>query len=171
MVHITLCISASTFLQHAPPISSISTLRQLSRRVRRIPHLLLRRRGHLLGLLGLPQLVQIMEPRMLQGGGGGDAHLRAQLQHGLQQLQADLINLRQDGAQVLGGVDMEVGPVLREGGDAGPGPLRRRAHQPEDLLQLVLVRGAGEERPARVHLRHDAAGGPDVDACVISTTA
>ena len=65
----------------------------------------------------------------------------------------------------------EVGLVLGKLRDARPGPLGRRAHQAEDLLQLVLVGGAGEERPPGVHLRHDAAGGPDVDAGVVGAAA
>jgi hypothetical protein len=36
---------------------------------------------------------------------------------------------------------------------------------------LVFVRRSGEERSPGVHLGHDAARGPDIDACVISPTA
>lgn len=66
---------------------------------------------------------------------------------------------------------MEVGFVFRELRDAWPGAFGRRSHQPEDLLELVFVGGAGEEWAARVHLRHDAPRGPDVDAGVVGATA
>ena len=66
---------------------------------------------------------------------------------------------------------MEVGLILRELGDSGPGPLARRAHEPEDLLQLIVVRGAGEEGPPGVHFCHDAAGRPDVDGGVVGAAA
>lgn len=66
---------------------------------------------------------------------------------------------------------MPAGLVLGEGGDAGPGALAGRAHETENLLQLVLVRGAGEEGAAGVHFGHDAAGGPDVDAGVVGARA
>ena len=62
---------------------------------------------------------------------------------------------------------MPPGLILGESGDAGPGALAGRAHQPEDFLELVFVCGAGEEGAAGVHFRHDAAGGPDVDAGVV----
>ncbi len=100
-----------------------------------------------------------------------DPHLRSQLQHPTDQIQADLIDLRQEHAQVLRGVDVEVGLVFGKLADAGPGAFRRRAHDAEDLLELVLVRGAGEEGAARVHFGHDAAGGPDVDAGVVGARA
>lgn len=38
-------------------------------------------------------------------------------------------------------------------------------------MQLILVGGAGEQRPPRVHFRHDAAGGPDIDAGVVRSAA
>lgn len=66
---------------------------------------------------------------------------------------------------------MEVRLILRELRDAGPGPLARRAHESEDLLQLIVIRGAGEERSACVHLCHDAAGRPDVDRGVVGAGA
>ena len=100
-----------------------------------------------------------------------DPHLRSQLQHATDEIQADLIDLRQEHAQVLRGVDVEVGLVFGELADAGPGAFRGRAHDAEDLLELVLVRGAGEEGAARVHFGHDAAGGPDVDAGVVGARA
>lgn len=114
---------------------------------------------------------QIVEPGVLQGVCGGDAHLGAELEHAVEEVEADLVDLGQDQAEILGGVDGEVALVLWELGDAGPRALRGRAHQAEDLLQLVLVGGAGEQRAARVHLGHDAAGGPDVDAGVVGAAA
>ena len=36
---------------------------------------------------------------------------------------------------------------------------------------MVLVRRAGEQRAAGVHFRHDAPGGPDVDAGVVGPAA
>ena len=102
---------------------------------------------------------------------GTNAHLGSELQHATQNIQAQLIDLGQNQAQVLRGVDVEPGLVLRELADAGPGALGGRAHEPEDLLQLVFVGRAGEERPPRVHFRHDAAGAPDVDAGVVGARA
>ena len=66
---------------------------------------------------------------------------------------------------------MEVGLVFRELADTRPGALRGRAHYAEDLLELVFIRGAGEEGAAGVHFCHDAAGGPDVDAGVVGAGA
>ena len=108
---------------------------------------------------------------MLEGVFGGDAHLGSYLQHAAEEIEADVIDLRQNEAQVLGGENMPMGLVLGKLADAGPGALAGSAHQPEDLLQLVLVGGAGKERAACVHLGHDAAGGPDVDAGVIGAGA
>ena len=82
-----------------------------------------------------------------------------------------MIDLREDSAKLLRRIHGPSGLVFRELTDAWPTPLGRRAHEPEDLEQLVLVGGAREERPAGEHLGHDAAGGPDVDACVISARA
>ena len=66
---------------------------------------------------------------------------------------------------------MEVGFVFRELGDAGPGALGWCAHYSEDLLKLVFVCGAGEERPAGVHFCHYAPCRPDVDASVVGAGA
>ncbi len=148
----------------------ISTLRHL------IPNLLRRacelgRMRLLLLLLRLAQLRQVVEPRMLQRGGSGDSHLRPELEHAAEQVEADLVDLGEEEPQILSGVHLKVRLVLGELGDARPGTLRGRAHQPEDLLQLVLVGRAGEQGPAGVHLRHDAAGRPDVDARVVRATA
>lgn len=128
------------------------------------PMLLLR-----LHLLLHPQLPQIPEPHMRQRVIRTDPHLRSQLQHLPQQVQAHLIDLLQDEPQVLRGVDVEVGLVFWELRDAGPGALGRCAHQAEDLLQLVFVGGAGEEGPAGVHLCHDAAGRPYVYAGIVGS--
>ena len=119
----------------------------------------------------LSQLTQISEPRMLQSVLGTDAHLGSQLQHSAQEIQSLLVDLRKDQAQVLGSVDVEVGFVLGELRDAGPGALGWCAHEPEDLLQLVFVGCAGEEGAAGVHLCHDAPCGPDVDAGVVGAAA
>lgn len=96
-----------------------------------------------------------------------DPQLWSQLQHALQEIEADRVDLRENHAQVLGGVHLEVLLVLRVLGDPRPGALRRRAHDAEDPDELVFVRRAGEEGPPGVHLGHDAAGGPDVDAGVV----
>lgn len=117
--------------------------------------------------LVLLALGQVVEPRVVECGRGGDAHLRAQLEHSVEQVQADLVDLGQNNAEILGSKNGEVGLVLGELGYAGPRTLRRGAHEPEDLLKLVLVCGAGEKRASRVHLGHDAACRPDVDACAI----
>ena len=66
---------------------------------------------------------------------------------------------------------MEIGLVFWKLADADPGALGGRAHYAEDFLELVFVRGAGEEGPAGVHLCHDAASGPDVDAGVVGAGA
>lgn len=100
-----------------------------------------------------------------------DAHLRPELQHAAQEVQSHLINLRQDHTQVLRGIDVKIGFVFRELGDARPGALRGCAHQPKDFLELVFVGGAGEEWTACVHFRHDTTSGPDVDASVVGAAA
>lgn len=64
-------------------------------------------------------------------------------------------------------VHLEVLLVFGVLGDAGPGTLGWRAHDAEDANELVFVGGSREEGPAGVHFRHDAAGGPDVDAGVV----
>ena len=56
-------------------------------------------------------------------------------------------------------------------GDAWPGALRGRAHDAEDAHKLVFVRGAGEERTTGVHLCHDTACGPDVDAGIVGSAS
>lgn len=66
---------------------------------------------------------------------------------------------------------MEIGFVFRELGDAWPGTFGRRSHEPENLLELVFVGGAGEEWTARVHFCHDTPSRPDVDAGVVGATA
>lgn len=110
---------------------------------------------------------QVAEPVVLEGVGRADTELRSELQHLLQQVDARRIDHGQDLTEVLGGVHLEVWLVLGELGDAGPCPLGRGAHDPEDARDLVLVGRAREQWPARVHLRHDAASGPDVYACVV----
>ena len=108
---------------------------------------------------------------MSQRLAGTDAHLGPQLQHLAQQVQPQCIHLRQDRVQALRRKVVEVRLVLGKLADTGPGALRRRAHEAEDLLQLIVVGRAGEQRPAGVHLRHDAAGGPDVDAGIVGAGA
>lgn len=102
---------------------------------------------------------------------GANPQLRTQLQHALQQVNATRVDLRQDGTQVLRVEDLQVRLVLGKLADAWPRALGGSAHDAEDTDQLVLVGGAGEQRAARVHLRHDAAGGPDVDAGVVGARA
>ena len=116
-------------------------------------------------------LIQLRKPRMSECLLRRTTHLRPQLQHLPQQLQAQIIDLRQDGAQLLRRIHRPRRLELREARDARPRPLRRRAHEPEDLEQLVFVRGSGEQRATGEHLRHDAAGAPDVDAGVVGAAA
>ena len=142
----------------------------MSTRLRLRHHLLLLNLLLLLLLLH-PQSTQIRKPRMHQTLLRTGAHLRPQLQHPPQQIQARGINLRQDQAQLLRIVDVEVGFVFRVGCYAWPGALGGCAHQAEDLLELVLVGGAGEQGAAGVHLGHDAACAPDVDASVVGAGA
>lgn len=152
--------------------SLVSTLRhRITATHLRLLRLLLRR--DLLGvqLLLLARLSDVVEPRVLQRLRRTDAHLRAQLQHAAQKAEAERVDLREDEAEILRRVDVEVGLVFRELADAGPRALRGSAHQAEDALQLVLVGGAGEERAAGIHLGHDAACGPDVDAGVVGAAA
>ena len=118
----------------------------------------------------LRALIQLRKPRVREGLLRRTAHLGPQLQHLPQQLQTQVIDLRQNSAELLGSVDRPRRLELGKTRDPRPRPLGRRAHQPEDLEQLVLVRGAGEQGAAREHLRHDAAGAPDVDAGVVSPT-
>ena len=106
---------------------------------------------------------------MRQGLIGLDPDLRSKLQHPIQQIQPQLIHLRQNHAQVLRGVDMKVAFIFRELGDTGPRTLRGRAHESEDLLELVLIRGSREERAAGIHFCHYAACRPNVDAGAIGT--
>ena len=125
----------------------------------------------LLLLLLHPQPPQILEPRVFQAILRAGPHLGPELQHPPQQIEPDGVDLREDGAELLGVVDVEVGLVFRVGGYPRPGALRGGAHEAEDLLELIFVGGSREERAARVHLRHDAACGPDVDAGVVGAGA
>ena len=125
----------------------------------------------LLLLLLRPQQGQIPKPLMSQRVQRTDPHLRPQLQHTTDQIQTHGVDLRQEHAQVLRGVDVEITLVFRELGDSRPGALGGGAHDAEDLLQLVFVGGSREEGPSRVHLRHDAARGPDVDTGVVGAGA
>lgn len=118
-------------------------------------------------LLLIAQRGEIPEPQMHQGLVGTDTHFGPDLQHAAQEIQSHLIDLWEDHAQILRGVDVKSVFVFRELGDAGPGALRGGAHQSEDFLELVFVGSAGEEWTACVHLRHNATGGPDVNAGVV----
>lgn len=121
----------------------------------------------LLLLLSLLLHMDVTEPRVLQGFGSTDAQLWAKLQHALEEIDAGVVDSMKDAAEILGGVHLESGLVLRELRDPRPGALSRGAHDAEDADDLVLIGGAREERTTGVHLCHDAAGRPDVDACVI----
>ena len=66
---------------------------------------------------------------------------------------------------------MKCGFVLWKLRDARPGTFRGCSHETKDLLELVFVGRAGEEGAARVHLRHDAAGGPYVNGGVVGAGA
>jgi hypothetical protein len=117
------------------------------------------------------QLRQVLKPRMSQRLAGTDPHLRPQLQHLAQQIQSQRIHLRQNRMQALGREVVEIRLVFRKLADARPGALGWRAHETEDFLELIVVGRTGKKRPARVHLRHDAAGGPDVDAGIVGAGA
>jgi hypothetical protein len=71
------------------------------------------------GVLVLP-LRQVVKPGMLQGSGCRDAHFWAELEHAAEEVEADLVNLWEDEAQVLRCVDGKVALVLGQLGDAGP---------------------------------------------------
>ena len=71
--------------------------------------------GYLLLALG-----QVIEPGMLKGVGGGYAHLWSQLKHAVEKIKANLVDLWQYEAQVLGMVDGEVVLVLGQLRDAWP---------------------------------------------------
>lgn len=130
---------------------------------RRRPKVVLRRRS--------APGIQLREPRVCQRLVCRAAHLGSHLQHLAQQLQAQAIDLRQDGAQLLRRVHGPRRLVLGESADARPGAFRGCAHQAEDLQQLVFVRCAREERPAGEHFCHDAPCTPDIDAGVVSAAA
>ena len=108
---------------------------------------------------------------MIQRVLGTNPQFRPQGQHLPQQIQAQRIDEREDSGEGLRREIVEVGLIFGELRDAGPRSLGRGAHQPEDLLQLVVVGRAGEKGPARVHLGHDAARAPDVDAGVVRAAA
>lgn len=72
--------------------------------------------GHLLLLVLLLQLSldlgQIVEPRVLESFSGTDAQLRTKLEHAVQKVHSDGVDLRNDHRQVLRGVNVEVGLVF-----------------------------------------------------------
>ena len=108
---------------------------------------------------------------MIQGIMSANSQLRSQLQHSLEQINAGRINLREDDAEILCSVHLEVLLVFAVLRDSRPGALGRCAHDAEDAHELIFVRRAGKERTSGVHLGHNAACGPDVDAGVIGTTS
>jgi len=146
----------------------------LSMRVLRIWRTRHRRRDsgdrHMLLRLGL-HAGQVMEPGMVESISGRDAQLGTQLEHAGEQLDADGIDLGQDGAERLGGIHLPGGLVFREVRDARPSAFCGSAHDAEDALQLVFVSGTREQRASREHLGHDAAGRPDVDTGVVGAAA
>lgn len=74
-------------------------------------------------------------------------------------------------AQILRRVHLEGRLVLGKLSDTGPSTLGRSSHYAEDPHNLVFVCGSGEQRPSSVHLGHDAACRPYVDACVVCSAA
>ena len=116
-------------------------------------------------------LVQIGEPGMLERSRGTDAIVRAKLQHGIEQTKANMIDNWEIQSHILNSVLLEAMLILGKGGDSWPSTFGRSAHQPKDLLQLVLIRCAREERSACEHLSHDAARGPDVDTRIVLSAA
>ena len=89
----------------------------------------------------------------------------------MKQIDATGVDLWEDDAEILCSVHLEVLLVLSVLRDTRPGALRWCAHNAEDAYELVFVCCAGEEGAACVHLCHDAAGGPDVDASVVGAGA
>ena len=64
---------------------------------------------------------------------------------------------------------MEIRFIFRKLGNTRPRTFGRGPHEAENLLQLIFVGGAGEQWATGVHFCHDATGGPNVDAGVISS--
>jgi len=96
-----------------------------------------------------------------------DSQLWSQLQHSLQQINTTRVDLWQDDPQVLSGVHLEILLVFGVLRDTRPGSLGWGTHDAEDAHKLIFVCSARKERSSSIHLRHDAAGRPDVDACVV----
>lgn len=113
----------------------------------------------------------VVEPRVFQCFVCADAQLGPQLQHALKQVDASRIDLWQDLPEILRRVEAEGGLVLGKLGNAGPRAFGRRPHDAEYPGELILVGRAGEQRPAGVHLSHDAARRPNVDARIVGPAA
>ena len=94
-------------------------------------------------------------------------HLRAQLQHAIQQIKRHLLHRRKNQPQILRSIDMKVRLVLGKLRNTRPRPLGRGPHEAKYLLQLVLVRRPRKQRTARVHLRHDTPRAPDIDRRIV----
>ncbi len=126
----------------------------------------------LLLLLWMSHLAaKIVEPWMIQSIVSTDAQLWPKLQHSLQQVDTTGVDLWEDDAKVLSGVHLEVLLVIIILGNSWPGSLRGCAHDAKDANELVFIRSPREEGSSGVHLCHDAASRPDVDAGVVRAGA
>jgi hypothetical protein len=96
-----------------------------------------------------------------------DAMLGSKHKHFVEQIQTSRVNLWENGPKFLCSVGSEVALVFRELRDARPCTLGWSTHDAEDADELVLVGGARKKRTAGIHLRHDAARRPDIDAGVV----
>ena len=122
-------------------------------------------------LLGLLVHDNVTEPWVLESFCCANAQLGAELKHSLKEIDAGVVDGVKDAAEILGGVHLESGFVLGELCDAWPSTLSWRSHDAENANDLILVCGSGEERSAGVHLCHNAACGPDVDAGIVGPAA
>lgn len=106
------------------------------------------------------QLCKVGVPQRLPRG---DARRRVVDEHARQQVQAQRVERRRDLLErprpPLGEGLLPVGELPH----ARPAVLVRRAHDLEDLEELVDLRVAREQRAVVDHLDEDAADGPDVD--------
>lgn len=101
---------------------------------------------------------------------GADAELWSQLEHPLEQVNATRVDCVEDASQILRGVHLERGLVLRQLRNARPCAFRGRAHDAEYPNNLIFVGGAGEQGSAGIHFSHDAPRRPDVNTRIISPT-
>ncbi len=102
---------------------------------------------------------------MYQGLAGRDPLVRVEAEHLSDEVLRLRVHLRADVGPGPGRGRAEVGSG--DGGLLRPVLLRGGAHDVKDLLQLVHLVLAGEERLAQEELGKDAPAGPDVHWCCI----